>query len=476
MSGQHRERRELIVRQLTATGLPPAAIVAAEGHDRYRHDSSLVSSPTGDPAVVTRPATTAEVVTIVRTAFQLGVPIVPRGGGTGLAGGASAIDGCVVVSTERMTATPTIHEDDLIAVVQPGVLNARVAAAAIDRGLWYAPDPASRDICTIGGNVATNAGGLCCVRSGSTRDHVLGLEVVLADGRVTWLGTRTVKGVAGYDLRSLFVGSEGTLGLITEATLRLTAPPPPMATVVATFHQLERAGRAAAFLASRARPSLLELMDRTTLEAVEAMTHMGLTADALLLLQVDAAVPSEMDELVAAVRDTGADEVHVTADVEEAQALMEVRRLAYPALDRLGKAFLDDIAVPLSQIAPVIAGIERIAEQHGIIVGTFGHAGDGNLHPTLVVDPGNESDMRRAWCAFEAILRLALQHGGTITGEHGVGRLKASFLALELDHTVTELHRAIKRSLDPMNIFNPGKLLPVPDGHLAGGGDISCCD
>ena len=450
--------------------LPEGAVVTDP--DRlatYRRDAAG-GLPAGEPLALVLPRTTAEVSAVLAAAHAEHVPVVPRGAGSGLSGGANAVDGCIVLSLERMTSVKEISPGDGLAVVEPGVLNQQLRDDAAQHGLTYAPDPASKTWCTLGGNIATNAGGLCCVKYGVTRDAVLGLEVVLADGRTTRLGRRSVKGVAGYDLVSLMVGSEGTLGVVTEATLRLRPPPPPPTTVVAVFPDLASAGRAVQAVTATLTPSLLELMDRATVRAVEAMRPMGLDVDAaaLLLAQTDSAGTAEADALVRACEQAGASEVFRSEDDAESDALLEARRLAFPALERLGAVVLDDVAVPRSKMVEALGRIEQVAAERDVLIGTFGHAGDGNLHPTIVVPHGDEAAAVRSAQAFVEVVHVALQLGGTVTGEHGVGLLKAGLLGVELDPTARDLHAAVKAALDPRGILNPGKALPAPvhDLHL----------
>jgi glycolate oxidase len=376
------------------------------------------------------------------------------------------VDGCIVLCLDRMTAIRDIRPADGYADVEPGVVNQRLREVAGDHGLSYAPDPASKDWCTIGGNIATNAGGLCCLKYGATRESVLGLEVVLADGRLTRVGRRSVKGVAGYDLVGLFVGSEGTLGVVTAARLRLRPPPPPPTTAVAVFDGLPAAGRAVEAVMTSVSPALCELMDATTLRAVEDFQPMGLdtTAAALLVAQSDLPGPAgeaEADAILAACGTAGATEGFRSEDPEQAELLLGARRLAFPALERLGSALLDDVAVPRSRIAEMIAEIGRVAAERDVLIGTFGHAGDGNLHPTIVSPHGDADAAVRALAAFADIVDLAVRLGGTVTGEHGVGLLKRHALAAELDPVAAYLHAAVKRALDPDGILNPGKALPA---------------
>jgi glycolate oxidase len=429
----------------------------------YRRDrAGLV--PDGAPLAAVFPRSTAEVAELVRLAGRHGVPIVPRGAGSGLAGGANAVDGCVVLSLTAMDAIVDIDTDELTARVQPGVLNATLSDAVRERDLWYPPDPASWEFSTIGGNLATNAGGLCCVKYGVTRDAVLGLEAVLADGSVTRLGRGTVKGVAGYDLVGLLVGSEGTLGIITEATVRLRPPPAPATTAIATFPDLSRAGDAIASIVRTTSPSLLELLDNTTIRAIERWKRMDLDTEAAALLVAQSDLPGSQgtDEIAAierACHDAGADLVLSTDDPDQGELLLAARRFAYPALEKLGTTLLDDVAVPRARITRMIEEIAAIADRHGVVIGTFGHAGDGNLHPTLVYDATDPAAVASATAAFDDLVAAALELGGTVTGEHGVGLLKRDHLASELDPAAARLHRAIKTAFDPDGLLNPGKVL-----------------
>ena len=414
-----------------------------------------------------RPRTTADVAATLAIAHEHRVPVVVRGAGSGLAGAATAPAGSVVLSTARMTRILELDPVERLAVVQPGVVTADLRAAAAAAALAYPPDPGSVAFSTIGGNVATDAGGMCCVKYGVTGDFVLGLEVVWADGTVSRTGRRTVKGVAGYDLTSLLVGSEGTLGVVTEVTLRLVPAPPPALTLVATFATLTAAGEAVGALVGAGLDlCALEVMDRTTLAAVDDLTGMGLAASpgaagtpaAMLLVQSDS--PAAADVLArAAALCTGAEDLAVAEDPAEGEALMEARRQALPALERLGDWILDDVCVPRSRVVALLQRVEEVAATHGLVIGVFGHAGDGNMHPTIVHDRSDPASVAAAQRAFDAITTAALDLGGTITGEHGVGRLKRSWLARELDPGTLAASRAVKAALDPRGILNPGAVL-----------------
>jgi glycolate oxidase len=429
----------------------------------YRRDQAAPGLLTaGTPAALTRPVTTAEVQAAVIAAGRAGVPIVPRGAGSGLSGGANAIDGCLVVSLERMTRIADLDPAALTATVQAGVVNHALRDAAAAEGLLYAPDPASFEFSTIGGNVATNAGGLCCVKYGVTRDALLALEVVTASGEVLQLGRATRKGVTGYDLTALVCGSEGTLAIVTEATVRLLPTPPAAHTLAASFSRLDAAGEAIAAIVRRHRPAMLELMDKTTIAAVEALQPMDLDldAEAMVFARSDAGRVEGAEEIAAMVRlceQAGANLVLTTDEEAEGRMLIAARRLAYSALERQGTTLLDDVCVPIPAVPALLRGTEEIARRAELTIGTFGHAGDGNMHPTVVYDHTDPDQLTRAREAFDAILDLALELGGTVTGEHGVGLLKREAAARELGGALP-LHRAVKQAFDPDDLLNPDKV------------------
>ena len=334
----------------------------------------------------------------------------------------------------------------------------RDRAAAREHGLWYPPDPSSFEICSIGGNLATNAGGLCCVKYGVTTDYVLGLEVVLADGRAVRLGGRTIKDVAGYDLKRLFVGSEGTLGIITEATLRLRPLPPPATTVAATFADVVDAGRAIVGVMASVRPAALELMDRAAVQAVERVKPMGFDegVGAVLLGQSDTG-RAEADAIAKACDAAGATYVAVTDDQDEGELLMGGRRMAIPCVERLGSVLIEDVGVPIPRIPELVAAVERVAAERETLIPVIGHAGDGNFHPLVTFDAQDPDATARAERAFDEVMEAALALGGTVTGEHGIGTLKARHLVMQLGPDVMDLTRRVKQALDPQNILNPGK-------------------
>lgn len=452
------------------TGRVTASIPAADvitnpdSLQRYSHDEAEWA-PYGTPAAVVRPTSATETQEVVRWCIDHRVPVVPRGAGTGLSGGANAIDGALIISFERMNAILRIDPVERLAVIQPGVINDDLRDACAAHGLWYPPDPASSPWSTIGGNVATNAGGLCCVKYGVTRDYVLALEIVTGTGELVRLGRQTAKGVAGYDLAGLIVGSEGTLGVVTEITVRLRPARPPEHTVIGFFDTLVAAGEAVAAVArAGVVPSALELLDRHCLTAVNEWKNLGLEADsaAILLARLDApgaAGDTEADAVLGCFESVGATWAARSTDLEEADALFAARRLAYPAVERLGPVLTEDVCVPVTQVPAMLARIEAIGQRYDVQIANIAHAGDGNLHPLLITPPGDEAARIRAQEAFEEILTEALAVGGTVTGEHGVGLLKMHGLTREISPAVAELHRSVRRALDPYGILNPGKVI-----------------
>jgi glycolate oxidase len=443
-------------------------VLASLGHDEAEW------APAGKAVAAVRARSTDDVRRVVAACAERGIPIVPRGAGTGLSGGANAVDGCLILDLSKMDRIVEIDAENMVAVVQPGVVNDDLKAAVAAHGLWYPPDPASSPWSTIGGNVATNAGGLCCLKYGVTRDYVLGLEAVVggpagAYGTAVRLGRRTTKGVSGYDLAGLFTGSEGTFGVITEITVRLRpARKEAPRTVVGAFENVVAAGEAvAATIRAGLLPAALELLDRRTLQAVEDWKHLGLTAsaEALLLAQVDtpgAAGDEEAGVLADTFRTAGAMWAEQSTDEFEAEALFAARRLAYPALERLGPVLTEDVCVPRSLVPKMLISIEEIAKRHGTTISTIAHAGDGNLHPLIITPTGDNAAREAAQAAFEEILSAAIALGGTVTGEHGVGLLKRGGMRQELSAGVLAMQQAIKRTLDPLDLFNPGKVVGIP--------------
>lgn len=401
----------------------------------------------------------ADVQTTLRIANDLRIPVVTRGAGTGLAGGAIAGKGELVLSTLRMNRVLEINVDDELAVVEPGVINGDLNAQLVRHGLWFAPDPASRAISTIGGNIATNAGGLLCAKYGVTREAVLGLKAVTAAGELLSLGHRTVKGVTGLDLTALMIGSEGTLGVVVEAIVKLRPlPVGPVATIGAYFETVEQAARASAVItASRLKPAIMEILDARALDAIDAYLGLALGGrGAYLLVQFDGlGAPQEADAALPIIRSLGG-EASLTHDPEEGERLFAIRRSFHPAMVRQGTVLIEDVSVPRSRLPAMFAAVTEIERRFGVTIATVAHAGDGNLHPNFVFQ-GTEVPPE-VWEAADEMFRACLRLGGTLTGEHGVGLLKRRWLRDELGDAQFELQRGIKQLFDPNGILNPGKV------------------
>lgn len=451
-----------LLEQLRAGLSADALITDPDVTATYAHDMASFCEA-GAPAVVVLPRTVEEVQHVMRTATALRVPVVPQGARTGLSGAANASDGCIVLSLVRMDRILEISPVDRIAVVEPGVVNAVLSRAVNEHGLYYPPDPSSWEMCTIGGNIGTASGGLCCVKYGVTAEYVLGLEVVLADGRLLNTGRRTAKGVAGYDLTRLFVGSEGSLGIVVKAVLALRPQPPQQLVLAAEFPSAAAACDAVCRIMERGHtPSLLELMDRTTVRAVNAMSSMGLpeSTEALLLCAFDTPDPAaDLTAVGELCTEAGATEVVPADDFAESELLLQARRLSLPAMETIKSAtMIDDVCVPRSRLGAMIEGTAAIAEKFGLTIGVVAHAGDGNTHPVVCFDHADADESRRARESFDEIMALGLELGGTITGEHGVGVLKKEWLARELGEVGVEVQRGIKAAFDPLGLLNPGKL------------------
>lgn len=420
------------------------------------------------PDVAVSPSTTEQVAAVLRLAHREGLPVVPRGGASSLAGGTIPETGGIVLNLARMNRILEIDRANSCAVVEAGVVTARLQAAAEAEGLFYPPDPSSLNQSTLGGNVACNAGGPRCLKYGVTRDYVLGMTVVLAGGRILRLGGKLLKNVTGYQLVQLFAGSEGTLGVITELILRLIPLPRHRATAVAVFRSLDEASLAVtAVMQAGVLPVALELMDNLCINLVEDHLHAGLPrqAEALLLLEQDgndpAAVRSEVEVMAGICRSQGAVEVRLAQDEQQRAELWAVRRAVSPALGRAARNKLgEDIAVPRSQIPAMVRRVQEIGRQFGLAIPVFGHAGDGNLHPNILFDRTRPGELERVEQAAAAIFRAALELGGTLSGEHGIGTLKREFLVEDLGQEAVEVMRAIKQALDPKGILNPGKIFP----------------
>ena len=437
-------------------------------------DVSLISDPditasysrdqapfakSASPFAVLLARSAAEISIALKYANENKIPVVTRGAGSGLSGGANSDAQSLVISLEKMNQIIEIDSDNQIARVQAGVINLDLDTAAKEFGLAYFPDPASRDWSSLGGNAATNAGGMCCVKYGVTSAHVRAMQVVLASGEIIELGKATKKSVTTYDLLHLFIGSEGTLGIITELTLNLEIRPAAPATLIATFPNIAKAAAAAAALLQY-RPSMLEIVDQTTLTAVQSWHPLGFeVAGSVLLMQLD-----ENHSLCEAALTTCKqfdliDGVY-SDDPADAADLIRVRKLAYPALERMGATLLDDVALPITKIAQFVERLEKLSKEVNLTIGIFGHAGDGNMHPTIVHDHGDVDAAERAQKAFGQIIEIAQSLGGTASGEHGIGSIKSGFVTNEISKTVIDLQRAVKKVFDPNSILNPGKKIP----------------
>ena len=433
--------------------------VTEDALEAARADSSGHRSP-GRPLAVVHARTVAEVQQVMRIATETRTPVVVRGAGTGLAGGANAGPGEIVLSTTQMNRVLEVRQDDLIAVVEPGILNAELNALLAGDGLWWPPDPASRDISTVGGNIATGAGGLLCAKYGVVHDAVLGLDLVLADGRLLHLGHRSVKGVTGLDLTSLVIGSEGTLGVVVGATLKLRRlVEGEICTLTALFPTVRAAAAgSAAVTASGAQPAIMELIDATCLAAVHA--HLALPAPdagtSQLTIQTDGpAAAAEADRIAATLGAVGG-RVTLTQDRAEGERLLTIRRAVHGAIAALGTTLIEDVSVPRSALPAMFDEISRIEAAYDLTIPTVAHAGDGNLHPNFIFEGAEVPE--RIWAAADELFRAAIRLGGTLTGEHGIGMLKSRWLAEELGDDQWELQRQIKAVFDPLGILNQGKV------------------
>ncbi len=417
------------------------------------------------PGCVVFVTTTEQIAGVLKLANSTKTPVVTRGSGTGLSGGSLPSPDCIVMCTARMNRILEVDRANLTMLVEPGVTTLAIADAAAAVGLFYPPDPGSMKISTIGGNVAENSGGLRGLKYGITRNYVMGLEVVLPDGEVLWTGNKCVKDVAGFSLKDLFVGSEGTLGVMTKVLLKLIPKPAAKKTMVATYSAMDAAAQTVSdIIAAQIIPCTLEFLDRTTIHCVEDFAKVGLPLDceALLLMETDghpAAVEDEAAKMVELAKKNGAIEVRVAKDEAEANKLAAARRSAFSALARLAPTtILEDATVPRSELAKMVRFVEVVAKKYNLRVGTFGHMGDGNLHPTFLTDERNHAEMHRVHEAFKEIFDEAIKLGGTITGEHGVGLAKKDFLPKFLGPASLRVHRELRKALDPHGILNPGKM------------------
>ena len=417
------------------------------------------------PGCVAFVTSTEQIAVILKLANATRTPLVTRGSGTGLSGGSLPSADCIVMCTAKMNRILEVDRANLTMLVEPGVTTLQVADAAAAVGLFYPPDPGSMKISTIGGNVAENSGGLRGLKYGITRNYVMGLEVVLPDGEVLFTGNKCVKDVAGYSLKDLFIGSEGTLGVMTKVLLKLIPKPAAKKTMVATFSAMDAAAQTVSdIIAAQIIPCTLEFLDRTTIHCVEDFAKVGLPLDceALLLMETDghpAAVEEEAAQMAALAKKNGAMEVRIAKDDAEATKLATARRSAFSALARLAPTtILEDATVPRSELAKMVRFVEVVAKKYKLRVGTFGHMGDGNLHPTFLTDERNKDEMHRVHEAFKEIFDEAIRLGGTITGEHGVGVAKKDFMPKFLGDASLRVHRELRKVLDPLGILNPGKM------------------
>jgi glycolate oxidase len=417
------------------------------------------------PGCVAFVTSTEQIAAILKLANATRTPLVTRGSGTGLSGGSLPSADCIVMCTAKMNRILEVDRANLTMLVEPGVTTLQVADAAAAVGLFYPPDPGSMKISTIGGNVAENSGGLRGLKYGITRNYVMGLEVVLPDGEVLFTGNKCVKDVAGYSLKDLFIGSEGTLGVMTKVLLKLIPKPAAKKTMVATFSAMDAAAQTVSdIIAAQIIPCTLEFLDRTTIHCVEDFAKVGLPLDceALLLMETDghpAAVEEEAAQMAALAKKNGAMEVRIAKDDAEATKLATARRSAFSALARLAPTtILEDATVPRSELAKMVRFVEVVAKKYKLRVGTFGHMGDGNLHPTFLTDERNKDEMHRVHEAFKEIFDEAIRLGGTITGEHGVGVAKKDFMPKFLGDASLRVHRELRKVLDPHGILNPGKM------------------
>jgi len=430
----------------------------------YSYDAAVLDPVL--PAVVLRPATNQALSRVVRLCNENRLPITVRGAGTNLSGGTIPLPTGAVVLTNALNKILEINQEDMYAVVQPGVVTAQLASAVEAQGLFYPPDPGSQAVSTIGGNVAENAGGLRGLKYGVTRDYVMKLEFFDVNGEPVITGSKTVKCATGYNLAGLLVGSEGTLGVFNEITLKLIPPPASQRAMFAVFDQIDKASETvAAIIANRIVPATLEFLDNFTIRAVEDFSRAGLPVDAaaLLLIEVDGH-PAQVEEDAAKVeslcRKMGATSIRVAKDAAERDKVWEARRSALSALAKLKPTVvLEDATVPRSKIPDMVRAMQNISQQFDILIGTFGHAGDGNLHPTILTDRRDKEEWQRVESAIDAIFDKALALGGTLSGEHGIGTAKSRFLEQETSKATIVYSRQIKAALDPNNILNPGKII-----------------
>lgn len=453
---------------------PAGILTATEDLIPYSYDATAMMK--ARPAAVVCPQNGEQVAKILCLANEVGLKIVARGSGTGLSGGSVALDEAVVLSTLQLNRILEIDEKNLTATVEPGVITAELHRAVEERGLFYPPDPGSMKICTMGGNVAENSGGLRGLKYGVTRDYVMGLEVVLPNGEMMWTGSKCPKDVAGYDLRQILVGSEGTLGVFTKILVKLVPKPRAKRTLMAIFPRMEdAAATVAAIIAAKIIPATLEFLDQMTIACVEGYASIGLPTDAgaILLMESDGhpvVAAEEADTMGRLARACGATRLQVAQDESEATKLMQARRMALPALARTRPTImLEDISVPRDRLVEIVQRVQAIAVKENLMIGTFGHAGDGNLHPTILLDERDPDEVTRMRRGFEAIVEAAWELGGALTGEHGTGLLKRDFLERFFPKPALEMMRKFRASMDPNEVLNPGKMFhrgPRREGEL----------
>ena len=454
-----------IISELVGLLGPGSVLTSAEDLMVYAFDGT--AALTQQPGCVVFVRTAAEIQAVLRLAQRTKTPVVTRGSGTGLSGGSLPVPGCIVLCTVHMNRILEVDRANLTLLAEPGATTLQIAEAAAAAGLFYPPDPGSMKISTIGGNVAENSGGLRRLKYGITRNYVMGLEVVLPDGEILFTGNKCVKDVAGYSLKDLFIGSEGTLGVITRVLLRLIPQPVAKQTLMATFDAMDAAAQTVSdIIAAKIIPCTLEFLDRTTLRCVEDYAKIGLPdCEALLLMETDghpAQVAEEAARMDEIARANGCREVRKAATEAEANALAGARRSAFSALARVSPTtILEDATVPRSELARMIRFVDQVAKKHRLRIGTFGHMGDGNLHPTFLTDERNTEEMHRVHVAFREIFDEAIRLGGTITGEHGIGVAKKEFLPKFLGDASMRVMRGLRRELDPQGILNPGKMFDV---------------
>jgi len=428
----------------------------------YSYDAS---EHRGRPGCGVWAETTEQVSEILKLANRQGIPVIPRGAGTGLSGMAVPGKAGIVLDLSHMNRIIAVSIEDRLAIVQPGVVYDDLQKALQAYGFFFPPDPASGKVCTLGGNVSTNAGGVKGAKYGTTRDYVLGLQVVLPDGRVMRTGSKAMKSVSGYDLTRLFVGSEGTLGIVTEIILKINPEPTARSTAMATFDSLEDAGMAVSeIMHSGIIPSVLEILGRHTLQAINQNTDLHLPeVDAMLLAETDGYTRAETEYQMQRVTDVfqrnRPKQVTLAGSEQEAADLWKARKSAYAVLARIKTHFvIEDVTVPMGKIAELLKGVQAIAEKHDLMIATYGHAGDGNLHPQILYDGDDPRQAEAVEAASGELFQLAVGLGGTLTGEHGIGLSKAPYMGLEHDPVAMEVMRSIKKMFDPNNILNPGKM------------------